>query len=311
MFASYNPFSHNVYRDAMIISIMDTLTSILAGVTIFAVLGNLAVTLDKDIKDVVGAGPALAFISYPEAISQFTFLPQLFSVLFFLMLFTLGVGSATSLTNAIITVIHDQFSHIDKRWITTAVCFLGFLSGLIYVTPGGQWMLDLVDTFGAGFVILFMATMEMIGFIWVYGLSNIIRDVEFMLNKRISIYWKFCWGIFIPLSLSIIFLANFITRIKKPITYEDKDYPLPAIVFGWIIAAIALLIPPVAAFHSIWTRKSESWSEKLAESLRPSKKWGPKDPKIRENWLHCTKAPTATEELVGLFRKIKKLFKRS
>ncbi|CAG0907930.1 unnamed protein product, partial [Cyprideis torosa] len=30
MFASYNPFQHNVYRDAMVVSVMDTLTSLLA-----------------------------------------------------------------------------------------------------------------------------------------------------------------------------------------------------------------------------------------------------------------------------------------
>jgi solute carrier family 6 amino acid transporter-like protein 5/7/9/14 len=78
-------------------------------------------------------------------------------------------------------------------------------------------MLDLVDTFGAGFVIFVMALLELIGIAWVYGLSNVIRDIEFMLNKKISLvsfrfiklfilillfntihfmlqYWKFCWG---------------------------------------------------------------------------------------------------------------------
>lgn len=55
------------------------------------------------------------------------------------------LNSATSLTNAVVTVIHDRFTRLDKRWITTAVCIIGFFSGLIYVTPGGQWMLELVS----------------------------------------------------------------------------------------------------------------------------------------------------------------------
>jgi solute carrier family 6 amino acid transporter-like protein 5/7/9/14 len=65
-----------IYRDAMIISIMDTFTSLLAGFTIFATLGNLAFELDVDIADVVKGGPGLAFVSYPDAISKFPFAQQ-------------------------------------------------------------------------------------------------------------------------------------------------------------------------------------------------------------------------------------------
>lgn len=42
MFSSYNDFRHNVFRDATIISITDTFTSFLAGLTIFSILGYLA-----------------------------------------------------------------------------------------------------------------------------------------------------------------------------------------------------------------------------------------------------------------------------
>ena len=60
----------------MIISAADTFTSALAGVTVFAILGNLAHQLDVDISKVVDAGPGLAFESLPYAIAQFSFVPQ-------------------------------------------------------------------------------------------------------------------------------------------------------------------------------------------------------------------------------------------
>lgn len=41
MYASYNKFDHNLYRDVNIVSLTDTCTSLLAGTTIFAILGNL------------------------------------------------------------------------------------------------------------------------------------------------------------------------------------------------------------------------------------------------------------------------------
>lgn len=55
---------------------MDTFTSLLAGVTIFAILGNLAHESGKSIQDVVQGGTGLAFVSYPEAIAKFDVVPQ-------------------------------------------------------------------------------------------------------------------------------------------------------------------------------------------------------------------------------------------
>lgn len=54
----------------------DTLTSLLAGFTIFSILGNLAHELDADVKDVVRGGSGLAFISYPDALAKFDWVPQ-------------------------------------------------------------------------------------------------------------------------------------------------------------------------------------------------------------------------------------------
>ena len=75
-YSSYNTFSHNVYRDAIIISIVDTFTSLLAGFTIFAILGNLASELGVPVSKVIDSGVGLAFISYPTAIGKFQFAPQ-------------------------------------------------------------------------------------------------------------------------------------------------------------------------------------------------------------------------------------------
>lgn len=58
------------FRDAVIISSMDTFTSILGGFTIFAILGNLAKNVNKPISEVVKDSMGLAFITYPEAISK-------------------------------------------------------------------------------------------------------------------------------------------------------------------------------------------------------------------------------------------------
>lgn len=65
------------FRDALIVTSLDTLTSFIAGCTIFGILGNLAHEMGmEDIDNVVKSGAGLAFISYPDAIAKFTFVPQ-------------------------------------------------------------------------------------------------------------------------------------------------------------------------------------------------------------------------------------------
>ncbi|GFR29893.1 hypothetical protein TNCT_621241, partial [Trichonephila clavata] len=53
MISSYNKFTNNVYRDAIIISFLDTFTNVLAGCVIFSVLGTLAHEKGVPISEVV------------------------------------------------------------------------------------------------------------------------------------------------------------------------------------------------------------------------------------------------------------------
>lgn len=243
----------------MIVSLMDTFTSLLAGMTVFAILGNLAADLGVDVSVVAKSGPGLIFVSYADAISKFDWVPQLFAVLFFIMLFALGVGSAVSWQMAVITVICDQFPKLPKFWVTALSCGACFLVGLIYVTPGGQWMLQLVDFFAGNFTIYVLATLEVIGIVWVYGLANFCQDIEFMLNMHISWFWKFTWGLFVPVVLMGVLLYSLIKF--EPVKYNGQDFPGIAIACGWILAAFCLLFVPICAVHAVWSRKNQSLSK--------------------------------------------------
>lgn len=57
---------------------LDTFTSLLGGFTVFGILGSLAHNLGVPLKEVIRSGSGLAFISYPDAIAKFDFVPQVF-----------------------------------------------------------------------------------------------------------------------------------------------------------------------------------------------------------------------------------------
>ena len=51
------------------------------------------------LKVILSAGPGLAFVAYPAALARLP-LPQLWTVLFFLMLVTVGLDSFVSISSA-------------------------------------------------------------------------------------------------------------------------------------------------------------------------------------------------------------------
>uniref|UniRef100_A0A3Q2UHI0 Transporter n=1 Tax=Fundulus heteroclitus TaxID=8078 RepID=A0A3Q2UHI0_FUNHE len=137
--SSYNPFTNNCYRDAIVTSLVNCLTSFVSGFVIFTVLGYMAEMRKVEVEDVAkDKGPSLLFITYPEAIANMmgsTF----FAIIFFVMMITLGLDSTFGGLEAIITAVLDEypeyFSHRRELFVLglVVVCFLGSLSTLTNV----------------------------------------------------------------------------------------------------------------------------------------------------------------------------------
>ena len=63
-----------------------------AGFAVFPILGFMSYTTNQPVDQVVKAGPGLAFIAYPQALSLMPGGP-VWSIIFFFMLLTLGLDS--------------------------------------------------------------------------------------------------------------------------------------------------------------------------------------------------------------------------
>lgn len=284
MLASFNGFRHNVARDATIISIADMATSFVAGLVTFSILGNLASETNQTVEDVARGsdGAKLAFVTYPTALANFPAVPQLFAVMFFLMLFTLGLGSASALAGCSITVICDLFPKLDKWKAATFVCTGGFLVGLVYVTPAGNLILNLVDTFGAGFVVLVLSSLEVVILSWVYGIGNLSRDFCFMLGHKPNLYSKVCWAVLMPI---ILIGLSIYQMVKLPVPLVLSQYTTSALAGGWALAVLAFIPLPICFIHAFVKCKGDNHLEKLKTIVKPNSQWGPMLEKDRLEWL--------------------------
>lgn len=282
MFGSYNKFRNKVHIDAFVVSSLDFITSLIASVAIFSVLGGMAQDLGVEIDELAASGPGLAFIAYPEAIVRMLPIPQLWSALFFFMLFTLGLDSEFALLETVLTAIYDTFpsTRNHKVKFTAFLCLSCFLMGLPLCATLGQYIFYLIDSFGGGIGVLLIAIFELIGLHWVYGVRRFSQDLKFMLNYEPGMFWKVCWAFIAPVALSVMFIYSAVTWTNP--MYGDVAYPDWAINVGWGLTGVSVGMIPLFAifvfFHRLFTGQ-------IRNLFAPAANWGPGDPEARRELL--------------------------
>ncbi|KAL4622400.1 sodium- and chloride-dependent neutral and basic amino acid transporter B(0+) [Arapaima gigas] len=275
--SSYNKFHNNCYKDSIIICAVNCGTSIFAGFAIFSILGHMAHVYGKPVSEVVQSDFALAFVAYPEALSQLPVSP-LWSVLFFFMLLTLGLDSQFAGIETITTSLQDSFPEALKSrssLLTVVTCIVLFLLGLPCVTQTGIYWVKLMDHFCAGWMLLITAVLELIGIIYIYGGSRFIKDIEMMIgpkNLLFWLWWKACWYLISPIVLAVILVWSLFTF--TPPTYDSVVYPEWGVSLGWCMTAFCLMWIPAFAVWKLAKAEGSFWQRCKAASLATNS-WGP------------------------------------
>ncbi|XP_046351914.1 sodium- and chloride-dependent glycine transporter 1-like [Haliotis rufescens] len=277
--ASYNKFNNNTLRDSILIPLINCLTSFFAGFAIFSVLGFMAHTKGVEVEEVTAQGPGLVFVVYPEALSRMP-IPPLWSILFFIMLITLGWSSMISGVESVLTSVIDVFPQLaqgrNNYLFRIGVCLLGFLLGLPQVTQGGSYILNLMDTFVGGFPLLIIGLVELVAVIFVYGIRRFKDDVRMMIGTRMNIvativyyYFLLCWCFLSPVLLVTVLV--FKSMQYTPIT--GPGYPEWSEALGWlIVAAILISIPAWYCGYFCFKGGFELWWN----LNKPLDEWGPR-----------------------------------
>jgi solute carrier family 6 amino acid transporter-like protein 5/7/9/14 len=163
----------------------------------------------------------------------------------------------------------------------------------IFVVAGGQWMLSLIDHYGGSFIIFALTIVQLIGVVYVYGLDNFCWDVEFMTGRIVSPYWRISWAIITPGLMILIFLYS-MANLENP-TYGALEFPFYFIVIGWVIFIFGIIqlfiwMALVLLQRYNQVKKSSTFRSKMSlvikNAFESNCEWGPKDPKIKVEWLN-------------------------
>lgn len=275
VYGGYQPFRNDVSSSVMFICFVDFLTSAFASLVVFSVLGNMAHTLDIPIADVVAAGPGLAFITYPEALSLIPF-PNLWAVLFFAMLFFLGIDSQMGNCEFLTNSIQELFPVFAKQRSATAFmyCSFCFLIGLALTTQAGLYVLTILDNYLGALIVLFTCLGEAIIVAWVYGMNRFCFDVTFMTGSCPSYFVFIAFKYCAPVALGSFLVYSLYEFPRSSV--GDYLLPLWADLFGWALAVVGLAPLVIIAVVKL-VQCGFSWRR----AAYPEIDWGPSETKYR------------------------------
>ncbi|CAF3963463.1 unnamed protein product [Adineta steineri] len=273
-YSASNKFKNNFFRQMCIVVSCDCLTGVFAGFAVFATIGYLAKELKEPIeKYAQSAGPGLAFITYSEAISHMP-ASTLFSILFFLMLLALGLGSQFALTDVPITSLLELFPRFkSKRSLAVILtCICSFLISLPFTCPGGIYLYDLLSEYAANLSMVVVGFFEVYTIAYIYGFNRFMNDVKMMLGKRAAEYYLFVtWCFISPILMLIIIFSKLISSKRMTIGagggFDEYIYPEWSVIIGWIIFLLCILPIPLVYLISYINEYRSTKNNESSKSL--------------------------------------------
>uniref|UniRef100_A0A8C9F256 Transporter n=1 Tax=Pavo cristatus TaxID=9049 RepID=A0A8C9F256_PAVCR len=253
-FASYNDPSNNCERHAIIVSLINSTTSIFASIVTFSIYGfkatfNYESCINKVIlllmntfdleegsltADNLSEMKDYLMAAHPQEYAQL--LPQL---------------KNCSLEAELDTVQGPGLCFIHAGF----VCFINCIIGLIFTMEAGNYWFDIFNDYAATLSLLLIVLVETIAVCYIYGLRRFEKDLHTMIGRKLNWYWKVMWAFASPLliiSLFIFYLTDYI--LTGTLQYQawdgtqgqlvTRDYPSYALaVIGLLVASSTMCIP--------------------------------------------------------------------
>ncbi|MDC3412352.1 sodium-dependent transporter [Aquibacillus sp. 3ASR75-11] len=237
-YSSYLPKKSDITNNAFITGFANSSFELLAGIGVFAALGFMASQSGVAVSEVVQGGVGLAFMVFPEIISQMP-ASGFFGFLFFASLVLAGLSSLISISETYIAGVQEKFN-ISRGKAVLLGGGLATLLSLLFATQGGLNLLDTVDHFINNYGVALSGLFEVVAIAW---FAKLLKDFQAHADDisdiKLGAWWKLCLGVITPIVLGFMMLQN----LKNEISGAYGDYPIEFLFnYGWIVAIGAMFV---------------------------------------------------------------------
>ena len=207
-YAASLPKDSNVVKSSILISIIDTMVAIVAGLIIFTLL------FDKGAESTKGAG--LVFISLPSVFYEFGSIGSFLALLFFIAVAFAGITSAVSMIEPAVEYFENRFNF--SRIKATMIC------GILFYLVGIAVLLSNIEAYSEVFKIGEKSLFDWLDFVCstilvpIGGILVVVFIGHYMDKKEIenelipvmgeflTKFWFFMVRFIIPIALVIVIL---------------------------------------------------------------------------------------------------------
>jgi SNF family Na+-dependent transporter len=143
-----------------------------------------------DIGEIARSGTFnLGFVTMPLVLNRLPW-PEIFSFIWFLLLFLAGVTSSISIAQPAIAFLEDEFNVSRKKAVAIFGVATFFLcQPAIFFLKNG--VVDELDFWGGTFFLVIFGLVEVILFAWVFGMNKAWDEIHHGANMRIPRIYKF------------------------------------------------------------------------------------------------------------------------
>jgi len=207
-YAASLPKHTSITQTAFIVTFMDTLIALVAGLVIYTFLFQEGAPPAQ--------GPGLVFISLPVVLSNFGYLGTVLALLFFLALSFAGLTSAVSLVEPVVQYLIDRFDTTRFKAVLIAgfaYCLVGIGALLSYTKAwggtfsiGGKPLFDILE-YTTDSILLPLGGLLIAIFVgYVLQKERVYAALEHEMGERFFAVWRFSIRYIAPVALLFMML---------------------------------------------------------------------------------------------------------
>ncbi|MHC4561825.1 MAG: sodium-dependent transporter [Planctomycetota bacterium] len=250
-YASFLHRKSDINNNATIIGLADVATSFMAGIAVFATIGAMAFATQQagvpvPTENVVTGGPGLTFVAFPYALAQLPYAAW-FGAIFFIALLTLGIDSAFSITESVLTAVVDKTGwHRGATLIVMTVT--GFGLGLVFCTRGGlTWLYAADDLVNGPWGIVLLGMLEALVIGWAYRIARLREHANERSDWKLFGWWDWCIRYLVPVSLGALLAWSIMDELVAGILKTSGELD-PLKVLKVSLAVVAPILAIVLSF---------------------------------------------------------------